>query len=167
MAQPVATTWRTSPVRLAWWLRAILFAAPLAGAVFIPGEFAKPDGSPGSLLLVTLFMVICMWPLACAAHWIEGDADGMRIRYVPLLSRRLEFTDLASVDYRSQVSPWMYGGIGLRLAVGGVLAFVNRRGPGVGVRLTDGRAYFVVLRDDQELGQVRRQLAQARPDLVP
>lgn len=147
------------------WLRVITLLAPLSAAAFIPGEFADPNGTPWPLLLVFLFMVICMWPFAFAAHWVEGDADGLKIRYWPLLSRRIDYSDLASVEYRQAASTWDFAGIGLRLTSGG-LALVNRKGPGFGMRLTDGRAYFVILADNVELTAVQCHLTLARPDLT-
>ncbi len=159
--------WRTRPVYQTLWLRAAMILAPLIAAVFIPGEFADPEGSPWLLVAVFLFMAICMWPLGCAAHWVEGDADALKLRYWPLLSRRIPYSEVASVEYRRNVSPWEFGGIGLRLASGGVLALVNRAGPGVGVRLKDGRSYFVIVTDIIELETVRDKLSQARADLAP
>lgn len=165
MSETTAIVWTTQRVYPALWLRAIMLLAPLSGLAFLPGEFADPAGIPWPLLAVFLFMVICMWPLAFAAHWINGDSDGITIRYWPLLSRRIEYEHLVSVDYRRRVSPWDFGGIGLRLASGGILALVNRKGPGIGMRLADGRAYFVILRDQRELQLVQERIGQVRPDL--
>lgn len=158
--------WRTRRVHLTVWVRVTMFLAPLIAAVFVPGEFADPEGSPWPLVFVFLFMVICMWPLAFVAHWVEISGDGITLRYWPLLSRRISYSDLASVQYRDNVSSWEFAGIGLRVASGGVLAFVNRKGPGVELRLTGGRAYFVILSDIAELTTVRDRLAHARPDLT-
>lgn len=158
--------WKTSRIYGQLWLRAILFASPLLAAVFLPGEFADPDGTPWGLMLVFVFMVLCMWPLVFAAHWIEGGSDGLRLRYWPLLSRTVSYSDIASVEFRSNVSPWDFGGIGLRVASGGVLAFVNRKGPGVAIQTTTGRSYFIIVKDDAELAKVREQLSLTRGDLV-
>jgi len=158
-------TWKTNRIHFQLWLRAILFGAPLIGVFFLPGEFADSEGTPWFLLGVIAFMAVCMWPLAFAAHWVDGDGDGLRLRYWPILSRTVPYAKIASVDYRSAVSPWEFAGIGLRLASGGVLAFANRKGPGVGIRTTDGRSYYVVLGNDQELTQVRDRISQSRPDL--
>lgn len=93
--------------------------------------------------------------------------DGLKVRYWPLLTRRIKYSDLAFVDYRQSVLPREFAGIGLRLASGGVLALLNRKGPGADVRLTDGRAYLVILTDIVELTKVQGHLTQARPDLTP
>ncbi|GAA1857555.1 hypothetical protein ACFQZV_02540 [Microbacterium koreense] len=159
--------WRTRRVHLTVWVRATLLLAPLIAAVFIPGEFADPEGNPWPLIIVFVLMVICMWPLAFASHWIESDAGGLTLKYWPLVSRRIEYQALASVDFRQSASPWEFSGIGLRIASGRVLAFVNRRGPGIGLRVKDGRGYFVILADVVELTAVQDDLARARPDLTP
>ena len=158
-------TWKTSRIRFRLWLRAILFGAPLIGVLFLPGEFADPEGTPWFLLGVIAFMAICMWPLAFAAHWADGDKDGLRLRYWPLLSRTVPYAKIASVDYRPADSPGEFAGIGLRLASDGVLAFANRKGPGIGIKTADGQAYYVVLADDQELSQVRDRISQSRPGM--
>lgn len=165
MSETTTKRWTTQRVYPALWLRAIMLLAPLSAAAFLPGEFANPAGNPWPLLAVFVFMVTCMWPLAFAAHWIEGHSDGIKIRYWPLLPRRIEYEDLVSVDYRESVSPWEFGGIGLRLASGGILALVNRKGPGIGMRLDDGRAYFVILRDQREREIIHEHIGQMRPDL--
>lgn len=157
--------WKTRRVFPPFWLRVMLFAAPLIAAFFLPGGFADPDGRPWPLLAVFAFMAICMWPLAFAAHWIEGWDEGLRIRYWPILSRAVSFADIASVDFRACVSPWEFGGIGLRLASRGILAFANRTGPGVEIHTHDGRSYFVTLNDPQELTRVRNHITHARHSL--
>ncbi|WP_029068077.1 hypothetical protein [Jonesia quinghaiensis] len=158
-------TWKTSRVHFQLWLRVIFFVAPFIGVFFLPGEFADPDGSPWFLLAIITFMMLCMWPFAFAAHWVVGSEDGLRLRYWPILTRTVPYANIASVDYRSAVSPWEFAGIGLRIASGGVLAFANRKGPGFGIRTTDGRSYYVVLADDQELARVRDSISAARPDI--
>lgn len=159
------TIWATRRIYTQLWLRAILFAAPLSTLFFLPGEFAAPGGSPWFLLAVFAFMVICMWPFAFAAHWVEGRDEGLRIRYWPVLSRTILYANIASVDYRPSISPWEFAGIGLRLAPGGILAFANRKGPGLGLTTKDGRSYYVVLNDDQELAEIRDRITHARHDL--
>ncbi|MCI2956656.1 hypothetical protein MN032_03030 [Agromyces atrinae] len=158
--------WKTRRIYLPVGVRAILLLAPMLAAVFIPGEFADTDGTPWLLVIVFVVMVICMWPLGWISHWIEGEADGLRLRYWPFLSRRIRYSDLASVEFRKSASPAEFAGIGLRLAPGGVLALVNRRGPGIGLRTTEGRAYFVILADVDELAMVQGHVAGARPDLA-
>lgn len=157
--------WKTRRIYVQLWLRAILFVAPLSALIFLPGEFADPDGTPWFLLAIFVIMVICMWPFAFAAHWVEGHEGGLRIRYWPILSRTISYTNLASVDYRSSISPWEFAGIGLRLAPGGILAFANRKGPGFGITTKDGRSYYVILNDDQELDEIRDHITDARSDL--
>jgi hypothetical protein len=158
--------WTTRRIYLPVGVRAILLLAPMLAAAFIPGEFADLDGNPWPLVLVFVVMVICMWPLSWACHWVDGEADGLRLRYSPFLSRRIRYSDLASVEFRESASPAEFAGIGLRLAPGGILAFVNRRGPGIGLRTTEGRAYFVILADVAELAMVQGHVAGARPDLA-
>lgn len=158
--------WTTRRIYLPGGVRAILLLAPMLAAVFIPREFADPDGNPWLLVLVFVVMMICMWPLSWACHRVDGQADGLRLRYWPFLTRRIRYADLASVEFRESASPAEFAGVGLRLAPGGVLAFVNRRGPGIGLRTTEGRAYFVILADADELTMVRDHVAGARPDLA-
>ncbi|WDH78026.1 hypothetical protein PTQ19_10885 [Microbacterium esteraromaticum] len=157
--------WKTGRVRSPLWLSAILLPMPLIAIVLLPSELADPQGSPGLLLVVFAFMAACMWPLAFAAHWIEGHADRIRIRFWPVLSRTVPFERIAWIECRSAVSAWEFGGIGLRMAPRGVLAFANRTGPGIGIRTIDGREYFVILTDDTELSDVLERIAAARPDL--
>lgn len=158
--------WTTQRVYLPVGVRAILLLAPLLAAVFIPGEIADPEGNQWPLVLTFVVMVICMWPLGWAAHWVDGEAEGLRLRYWPFLTRRIRYADLASVEYRESASPAEFAGVGLRLAPGGILALVNRAGPGIGLRTTAGRAYFVILADLDELGSIHDQVARARPDLT-
>ena len=159
-------TWTTSRIYGHLWLRAVLLVVPFFAAFFLPGEFADPDGTPWFLLAVLTFMTICMWPLAFAAHWVEGNATGLRLRYWPLLTRAVTYDDLASVEYRPNASPWDFGGIGLRLTSDGT-ALVNRKGPGFAVRTNSGKSYFVIVKDDRELADIRNHISQARQDLSP
>lgn len=160
-----SSTWATSRIRLHPVFRAIVFTAPWVGGLYLPGELADPEGAPWSLLAVIAFMAICMWPLALAAHWVEGSDDGLRLVYWPLLSRTIACTRIASVEYWPSAAPRKSPGIGLRLASGGVLALANRTGPGFGIRTADGRSYSVVLADDEELAQVRAWISRVRPEL--
>lgn len=109
-------------------------------------------------------MATCMWPLAFAAHWVEGNASRLRLRYWPLLARTVSYDDLSSVEYRANASPWEFGGVGLRLTAAGT-ALANRKGPGFAVRTNSGTSYLVTVKDDRELAQVRNRISQARPDL--
>lgn len=159
-------TWTTSRIYGPLWLRGVLLVVPLLAASFLPGEFADPDGTPWFLLAVLAFMAICMWPLAFAAHWVEGNANGLRLRYMPLLTRTVTYDDLSSVEYRPNASPWEFGGIGLRLTAAGT-ALANRKGPGFALRTSSGKSYLVIVKDDRELAQIRENISQARRDLSP
>ncbi|ACZ20634.1 hypothetical protein Sked_06740 [Sanguibacter keddieii DSM 10542] len=160
-----SSTWATSKIHLHLWLRAIAFTTPWVGVLYLPGELADPEGAPSPLLAVIAFMAICMWPLALAAHWVEGGDDGLRLVYWPVLSRTIPLTRIASVEYWPSAAPWKSPGIGLRLASGGVLALANRTGPSFGIRTTDGRSHSVVLADDEELAHVRAWISRVRPEL--
>lgn len=155
----------TSRIRFHPVFRAFLVTTPWVGMFYLPGALTDPEGASWSTIAGIAFTAICMWPLAFAAHWVEGGDDGLRLVYRPVLSRTIPCTKIASVEYWPSTSPRKSAGIGLRMAGGGVLALANRTGPGFGVSTTDGRSYSVVLADDEELAQVRGWISVVRPDL--
>lgn len=147
------------PVYFPWVLRTLFFSAPLICLILLPGEFGAGDGQPWGLIAVFFVMIICMWPFVVASHSLRIREDSLILRYFPILTKRVDIASVLTVDELDRVTPSQVGGMGLRMARGGVLAFANRSGPALAIELVDGRKFCIVLKSDDERSEAIAALA--------
>lgn len=149
---------QTQKVSLPGWLSLLFFAIPVVLAVItLPGEIAKNDTFPWVLVLTLLFVIVCLWPMALAKHWIERRDDTLVLKYWPILNREVKYSDIASARFEEKVTFSSAGGMGLRLG-GGALSFVNQFGPALSIRTHGGKKYLIVVPNPNDRERVSRWL---------
>lgn len=148
-------TTRAVPIAAGW--RVTMIGLPIViAAIAISPRLATAGAVPVGLALTLVIVTVTMWPLAFARHWIEASPDALTLRWVPLYRKRIPREQVTGWSVSEDaVSPWRYGGVGLRLASGGTLALVNRRGPVLELEVERYRRYVVALADAEEARAVR------------
>ena len=152
---------RTEKIYLPVWLRVIIIGAPIITVFIVLSRERAESGSVSmSSLVGPLIFTALMIPMGFAAHWAEFTDKKVRLRWAPIYSSRIDRTSITSWSVsEGAVSPWKYGGIGLRLASRGTLALVNRKGRVLELETSENRRYAIVLADDNEVSMVRRELS--------
>lgn len=131
-------------------------AGPLVALVAILMVETTPPTWLVALLAVVCAVAVCH--TATAGHSLVIDPDEVLLRYRPLLTRRIATRDVVRFEVLPHVHPMRYGGWGLRVATGNVLAFVNRPGPALLMEPARGRTSVIVLASAEEAEAVRRRL---------
>ena len=151
---------KTSKVRFDTWLMASLIILPLIVGTFTAIDYVNHGEISILSLIGALVSVAITWPIAFASHWVEINEKEVRLRWAPIYRSsidRASITDWSVSD--EAVSPWKSGGIGLRLASGGTLALVNRKGRILKLETSENRRYAITLADDKEVAAVSRELS--------
>lgn len=142
------------------WLKASLIILPLIVGTFTAIGYVN-DGEISTFAIIgVLVSAAVTWPIAFASHWVEINGKEIRLRWAPIYKtsiNRASITDWSVSD--EAVSPWKYGGIGLRLASGGTLALVNRKGRILKLETSENRRYAITLANDKEVAAVSRELS--------
>lgn len=128
--------------------------ATAAATVLLTDRTEPPWVLPVVLAVCLLVAVVG----TSSVHWLTvGDRDVV-VHHRPLARRRIPLADVARVEVIERASPRAYGGYGVRVARGGVVAFINRPGPAVRIEQASGRTTVVVLDSAEEAQRVRRRL---------
>lgn len=152
---------RTKKIHLSMVLRAVLIGTGFACMVpvLITDHAENGSISPGSLIGVVVLAAVVI-PVSFASHWAEFTDDDIRLRWAPIHTSRIPRESVTTWSVTDEaVSPWRYGGIGLRLASRGTLAFVNRKGRVLELETSRNRRYAITLADDEEVAAVHRELS--------
>jgi hypothetical protein len=154
-------TVKTEKVRLDVWLRVLIIGVPVVTtASVISTEYAHGGSMSAVSLVGILFCTALMIVMGFAAHWAEFSEDEVRLRWAPIYASRIQRASITNWSVSDEpVSPWKYGGIGLRLASRGTLALVNRKGRVLEFETSENRRYVITLFSDEEVAMVRREMS--------
>ena len=104
---------------------------------------AEVEGA-GELLVFWFFAGVLLPGLLLAARLItEVSPTGVRLRFPPVVTREIPFTQIRRIEARTYRPLREYGGWGLRWAGKGRMAYNVSGNRGVLLELTDGRTVMV------------------------
>jgi len=132
----------------------------VAGPLIALGAVLLGSTDPTAWVVVALVgtAAVVAGGMLPARHWLEIRGDEVRLHYRPLLTRRIATRDVVRFELIERARPLQYGGLGLRLASGKVVAFVNRPGPALRIQPARGWSSVIVLASAEEAEAVRRRL---------
>jgi hypothetical protein len=157
----------TTRIPLALPVRGLLVVVLAASGVAAALAGSAGDMPPWAAALAVAVSGAAVVLTATMRHWVVVERAGIVLRFRPFLTRRIGVGEVVAVQMLARAHPLGYGGWGLRLARGGVLALVNRAGPAVRIQPAVGRTCVVVLASEEEAEAVRRRLEQLLGRPVP
>ncbi|MFD6225458.1 hypothetical protein ACFWFZ_01020 [Streptomyces sp. NPDC060232] len=144
------------------WLFAAVGAACVALGVELAVDNAWTSGFIPLLMAVTgclaAGLLIVYGTVAFVHVSVTIDAESLLVRcgHVGFPRRRIELTDVASVDFLPRITPQHWGGWGYRWRPEKGTAVIVRRGEGFELTLDDGKLFTVTVDDAENAVRVIR-----------